>query len=996
MSGTEDTRSEGRPELRRAPGALHALGEVLAELGARRVLLVTGPSRRHVSEALAALGDLPHRVLPGARTHVPADAVRAAVEAVDRDQADTVVALGGGAAVGLGKALRQERPALRFVAVPTTYAGSELTSIWGRTDAGEKRTGRDPRVRPDVVIHDPDLTAALPRRQAIQSLANALAHPVSALSVDGDGREAAVGAIDAVWSALLGLAAEPDDRRARLEAFRGAAAAARVLDAGRLGVHHRVAHALGGRFDLPHAALHAMLLPAFIDHLSRTAPAAFDAVREGMAVPDPAAALHDALARVGAPVSLGAAFDLPWEEVRGALVAAQLPGCEGWVRDAWLGHRPSARHRREDWGLPLPVVVSGPAPSAARRVVVAFHARGRSAGQVVAEVEGLVGYAPDVAIVAPQAPARTWSPARYSAPAAEHGTDLDASLGAFEAVLDRLADEVGPARVAVYGFSQGGCFALEALARGPRPWAAVVAPSAARLLPEDARPPVAGALRRPDGAGVPVLVGVPEGDAWVRRDDVDGTARALAEAGADVEVMHAPAGPHALSMRQRLRAGALLGARRAPLPRGFGGPHEAEALEGALPRRQNGPQHPPYGLYAEQVNTTGFHALRSDNVRSWTYRVRPSAQTTGRWTPVEHDTLVDDFADAPPEPNLSGWAPLPIPRTPTDFVDGLATLGGAGGPRLRRGYAVHLYAANRGMDERAFFDADGELLLVPQQGALTLVTDLGLLPVAPGEIAVIPRGLRFSVLLDDGEARGYVAEVFARRFALPERGPVGANGLTEARHFRLPTPWFEDRLAPGFRITAKHGGALFESRQDHSPWDVAAWHGNWAPYAYDLMDFAPAGFTRFDHVDPSVYTVLSAPLDEHGADALDLVVFPPRWDPTEGTFRPPYFHRNVTTEINGIVRMPAHADGPFQAGMTFLTPSMTPHGVLARGVERFLRLPPEAADRPSRSTEASLWFQFESALPLGLTGWARNAETRLRDWHQVWGEYRAHFDPARR
>jgi len=383
-------------------------------------------------------------------------------------------------------------------------------------------------------------------------------------------------------------------------------------------------------------------------------------------------------------------------------------------------------------------------------------------------------------------------------------------------------------------------------------------------------------------------------------------------------------------------------------------------------------------------------APRAENRRAWVYRVRPSAQQ-GRLAPVAHDTFRADFAGEAPEPNLAGFAPPPIPAAPTDFFDGMATLGGAGSPRLRRGYAVHVYAANRDMEDRCFCDADGDLLLGPQLGALTLLTELGALDVGPGEIALLPRGVRFSVLLRGTAARGWAAEVFGRSFELPERGPVGANGLTDARHFRAPAPWYEDRLSPGYRVTAKLGGELYQAAQDHSPFDVAAWHGNHCPYAYDLAMFSPVGNTRVDHGDPSIYTVLSAPLDGAGAHALDLVVFPPRWDPTEGTFRPPYFHRNVTTEINGVIRDAPPDGSPFVPGITFVTPSMTPHGVLTAGVARALAGPDAQADHPRRSPDSSLWFQLETALPFSLTPWAQRAAIRIDDWPNVWGAYRTRF-----
>jgi len=282
--------------------------------------------------------------------------------------------------------------------------------------------------------------------------------------------------------------------------------------------------------------------------------------------------------------------------------------------------------------------------------------------------------------------------------------------------------------------------------------------------------------------------------------------------------------------------------------------------------------------------------------------------------------------------------------------------------------------------------ADGDLLLVPWDGRLTLLTETGPLDVDPGTIAVLPRGVRFSVLLRDPVARGWLAETYGRHFELPERGAVGANGLADARHFLAPHAWFEDRIAPGYRVTVKHGGSLYEKTQDHSAYDVVAWYGNHLPFVYDLMDFSPVMSGRFDHIDPSVHTVLHAGLDEPGVSALDFVFFAPRWDASEHTFPPPYFHRNVVTEINGIIADPSlDPSGPFAVGGTFLTPGSTPHGVRAPAVERALA----AGDTPTRTHEASRWFQFESALPLHLTSWARRA--RIADWTARWGSYRSHF-----
>jgi homogentisate 1,2-dioxygenase len=537
------------------------------------------------------------------------------------------------------------------------------------------------------------------------------------------------------------------------------------------------------------------------------------------------------------------------------------------------------------------------------------------------------------------------------------------------------------------GFSQGSCLALEHAARAGAGLAGVVAPSGARIGRPGEWAPAGAALE-----GLTVLLGGSAEDPYVAQDDLTATQAWFERAGARVERLGAAGKAHEITLTERVRAREILLGRPAPEPlAGFGNAHASEALVGALPRAQNSPRRPAFGLWAEQLSGTGFVAERHHNRRTWLYRVRPSAERRALRA-LPHPTLTNDFS-GPVLAALAGFAPRHIPDgadAATDFVDGLATLGGAGSPALRRGYAVHLYVANRNMEHRAFYDADGDWLLIPQEGALDLATELGRLRVAPGEIAIVPRGVAVSVGLPDGPARGYVAEVFGPGFALPDRGPVGANGLTDARHFRAPAAWYEDRLDPGFRVTAKLGGALHEATQDHSPFDVVAWHGNHAPYVYDLADFAPMGSTRVDHQDPSIHTVLSAPLDERGAHALDLVVFVPRWDPTEGTFRPPYFHRNVTTEINGVIRDPDEVGGPFAPGCCFLTPSMTPHGVRAAGAEQAR----SGGDAPQRLASDALWFQLESTLPISLTPWAERAQEP--SWHGIWGSHRRHFDPTHR
>ena len=233
------------------------------------------------------------------------------------------------------------------------------------------------------------------------------------------------------------------------------------------------------------------------------------------------------------------------------------------------------------------------------------------------------------------------------------------------------------------------------------------------------------------------------------------------------------------------------------------------------------------------------------------------------------------FTETPASPNQLRWDPLPLPEQPTDFVEGMITLGGNGDPAMQVGVAIHLYAANAPMHDRFFANADGELLIVPQLGSLGLYTELGILEVAPGEICVIPRGIKFRVELLDQQARGYICENYGLTFRLPELGPIGANGLANPRDFKSPAAAFEDRDGD-FSIITKFQGRMWRAAIDHSPLDVVAWHGNYAPYKYDMSLFNCINTVSFDHPDPSIYTVLSAPSAIPGTANCDFAIFPPR------------------------------------------------------------------------------------------------------------------------
>jgi homogentisate 1,2-dioxygenase len=419
---------------------------------------------------------------------------------------------------------------------------------------------------------------------------------------------------------------------------------------------------------------------------------------------------------------------------------------------------------------------------------------------------------------------------------------------------------------------------------------------------------------------------------------------------------------------------------------GFGNEHATEAVAGALPIGRNTPQRPPLGLYAEQLSGTAFTMPRRANRRSWLYRIRPSAMH-GAFHRIDHPTLRGaPFDEVQLSPNRLRWNPLPMPGSPTDFVDGLFTMGGNGDLTTQSGMAVHLYAANRSMTERVFFDADGELLIVPQAGALHLVTELGRIDIAPGEIAVIGRGIRFRVELKEKEARGYVCENYGAFLALPELGPLGANGLANARDFLTPVASFEERGGP-VEVVEKFGGHLWAAEYPHSPLDVVAWHGNYAPYKYDLARFMVINTVSFDHPDPSIFTVLTSASEIPGLANVDFVIFPPRWMVAEDTFRPPWFHRNVMSEFMGLVHgaYDAKAEG-FLPGGASLHNSMSAHGPDRTSFERASSVKLE----PHRIRD-TLAFMFEARWPVIPTAQAMKAGHRQPDYDSVWSGFRDQF-----
>ncbi|KAJ4245818.1 hypothetical protein NW762_013942 [Fusarium torreyae] len=432
---------------------------------------------------------------------------------------------------------------------------------------------------------------------------------------------------------------------------------------------------------------------------------------------------------------------------------------------------------------------------------------------------------------------------------------------------------------------------------------------------------------------------------------------------------------------------------------GFASYHETEAIQGALPIGANSPQKPPYGLYAEKFSGTAFTAPRHENQQSWLYRIIPAAAHQ----PFEESEIprLSGHSGAGKQeyiqiPNQLRWDPFDILKD-TDFITGLRLVAGAGDATVKSGLAIYVYSADRDMDaKRAFYSADGDFLIVAQQGALDIRTELGRLLVRPNEIAVIPRGVRFRVDLVNGSVRGYILELFQGHFQLPELGPIGSNCLANARDFQIPIADYEDDQSD-WVVTAKFNGQLFDAAQDHSPFDVVAWHGNYYPYKYDLGRFNTIGSISFDHPDPSVFTVLTAPSPVTGTAIADFVIFPPRWLVAEDTFRPPWYHRNTMSEFMGLIGgdydAKAGGKGGFQPGGASLHNVMGAHGPDAQTFAKAS----SAELNPQKVGTNSMAFMFESSLMLGVTQWSRTQCQKVQELYNEhsWVSLKRNFSPPK-
>jgi homogentisate 1,2-dioxygenase len=422
---------------------------------------------------------------------------------------------------------------------------------------------------------------------------------------------------------------------------------------------------------------------------------------------------------------------------------------------------------------------------------------------------------------------------------------------------------------------------------------------------------------------------------------------------------------------------------------GFGNDFETESLPGALPQGQNSPQRAPYGLYAEQLSGSPFTAPRGTNERSWLYRIRPSVKHSGRYTRF----ALPAWKSAPHVGDHTlalgqlRWDPVPYPSIPTDFLAGMRTVTTAGDVHTQVGMASHVYVATADMVDTFFFNADAELLIVPQEGRLEVATELGIMEVAPKEICVVPRGMIFRVKLPDGKARGYVCENYGAKFTLPDRGPIGANCLANPRDFKTPVACYEDKDGP-CKLIVKWCGEFHETVLEASPLDVVAWHGNYAPYKYDLTTYSPVGAILFDHPDPSIFTVLTAPSGEEGTANIDFVIFPERWMVAEHSFRPPWYHRNIMSEFMGLIcgQYDAKEEGFVPGGMS-LHNMMLPHGPDASGFEKASR----ADLKPVKLTD-TLAFMFETRFPQHLTRFAAELDTLQDNYIDCWAPLKKRFD----
>ena len=445
---------------------------------------------------------------------------------------------------------------------------------------------------------------------------------------------------------------------------------------------------------------------------------------------------------------------------------------------------------------------------------------------------------------------------------------------------------------------------------------------------------------------------------------------------------------------------------------GFGNEHSTEALIGALPVGQNSPQNCPYGLYAEQLSGSAFTAPRHHNLRSWLYRVRPSVvhRSDARLSSLHcklWESATPHYSQTAQNLSLAPrrWAPLPMLNDDKkNFIEGIHTYTVAGSLEHSNGMATHLYVFNRRMeiedahDPRGYkpqylINADADLLIIPQTGALEVNTELGSLHVEPTEIVVIPRGILFQInpLSNTSDScRGYICENYGAPFELPQLGPIGANCLAYPRDFLYPVAKAvtDEELDLPSELFTRWGGRLYQSSIPHNPIDVMAWHGNYAPYKYDLKRFCTIGSISFDHPDPSIFTVLTSPSTTPGVANLDFVIFPDRWLVAEHSFRPPWYHRNIMSEFMGLIKGVYDAkEKGFLPGGASLHNMILPHGPDAFGFDKASQ-----AELAPQKLSGTLAFMLETRLPQQITDFAINSSLLEKDYGACWSGLKRHYN----
>lgn len=422
---------------------------------------------------------------------------------------------------------------------------------------------------------------------------------------------------------------------------------------------------------------------------------------------------------------------------------------------------------------------------------------------------------------------------------------------------------------------------------------------------------------------------------------------------------------------------------------GFGNDFETEALPGALPIGQNSPQRCAYGLYAEQLSGSPFTAPRGTNERSWLYRMRPSVRHTSKFQKIELPywktaPCIDEHEH--PIAQLR-WGAVPIPKEKLNFISGIRTMTTAGDVNSQAGMSAGIYLVTESMVDDYFFNADGELLIVPQENKLCFFTEFGKIEVEPGEICIIPRGMKFKVELINGPARGYICENYGAKFTLPDRGPIGANCLANPRDFKTPVACYEDKDTP-CTVTVKWCGKFYKTNIGHSPLDVVAWHGNYAPYKYNLRHYSPVGAILFDHPDPSIFTVLTAPSETAGTANIDFVIFPERWAVAEHSFRPPWYHMNIMSEFMGLIYgvYDAKPQG-FVPGGISLHNCMLPHGPDKEAFEHASNV-----ELKPVKLSGTMAFMFETRFPQHVTKFAMELEALQDDYLDCWVKLEKRFN----